>query len=329
MHRRFGFAWAALFAVVLGAGQGPAWSASAPSFPTKPVRIVVAFAPGGNIDITARTIAPGLSEFLGQPVVVDNRGGAGGRIGSALVAKSPPDGYTVLLGAAGTLAVQPAFHDDIEYNPLRDFVYTAMISYVPSAIVIHPSLPVRTPRDLIELARKQPGAILLASAGTGSNVHLMGELFQSMAKVKFTHVPYKGSGAALVDMIAGQVHVIFDQISASGPFIKSGKLRAIAVTTKQRSKFMPELPTIHESGLPGYESATYTTLAIPAASPAEAVQRLREGVLHVIAQPKVRESFERLGAEVIQSSPDDFARRVKADFDKWVRIRKETGIKVN
>lgn len=303
--------------------------AAATGFPAKPVRIVVAFAPGGNIDITARTIAPGLSEFLGQPVVIDNRGGAGGRIGSAMVAKAPPDGYTVLLGAAGTLAVQPAFHDDIEYNPQRDFVYTAMISYVPSAIVIHPSLPVRTPRELIELARKQPGAILLASAGTGSNVHLMGELFQSMARVKFTHVPYKGSGAALVDMVAGQVHVMFDQISSSGPFIKVGRLRAIAVTTQQRSKFLPELPTIHESGLPGYESATYTTLAIPSAAPGEAVQRLREGVLHVIAQPKVREAFERLGAEVIQSSPDDFTRRVKADYDKWVRIRKETGIKVN
>lgn len=329
MGRGTGMAWTAAIALLSSVGTGSALSASLPSYPTKPVRIVVAFAPGGNIDITARTIAPGLSEFLGQPVVVDNRGGAGGRIGSAMVAKSVPDGYTVLLGAAGTLAVQPAFHDDIDYNPLRDFVFTAMISYVPSAIVVHPALPVRTTRDLIELARKQPGSILLASAGTGSNVHLMGELFQSMAKVKFTHVPYKGSGAALVDMIAGQVHVIFDQISASGPFIKAGKLRAIAVTTQQRSKFMPEVPTIHESGLPGYESATYTTLAIPAASPPEAVQRLRDGVLHVIAQPKVRESFERLGAEVIQSSPDDFARRVKADFDKWVRIRRETGIKVN
>lgn len=318
-----------LAAVHLSMVSAPTVFAASATFPAKPVRIVVAFAPGGNIDITARTIAPGLSEFLGQPVVVDNRGGAGGRIGSALVAKSPADGYTVLLGAAGTLAVQPAFHDDIEYNPQRDFVYTAMISYVPSAIVVHPSLPVRTTRELIDLARRQPGAILLASAGTGSNVHLMGELFQSMAKVRFTHVPYKGSGAALVDMVAGQVHVIFDQISASGPFIKAGKLRAIAVTTLQRSKFMPELPTIHESGLLGYESATYTTLAIPAATPVEAVQRLRDGVLHVIAQPKVRDAFERLGAEVIQSSPEDFARRVKADYEKWVRIRKETGIKVN
>jgi len=307
---------------------GSAFAASA-DFPSKPVRIVVAFAPGGNIDITARTIAPGLSEFLGQTVLVDNRGGAGGRIGSALVAKSPPDGYTVLLGAAGTLAVQPAFHDDIEYQPLRDFVFTAMISLVPSAVVVHPSLPVHSTRDLIDLAKKRPGAVLLASAGTGSNVHLMGELFQSMAKVKFTHVPYKGSGAALVDMIAGQVHLIFDQISASGPFIKAGKLRAVAVTTLQRSKFMPELPTISESGLPGYESSTYTTLAIPAATPRDAVQRLRDGVVHVIAQPKVREAFEKLGAEVMQASPEEFAARVKADYQKWLRIRKETGIKVD
>lgn len=316
---------AAASAVTVHAAQAD----TAGAYPTKPIRIVVAFAPGGNIDITARTIAPGLSEALGQPVVVDNRGGAGGRIGSTLVAKSAPDGYTVLLGAAGTLAVQPAFHDQIEYQPLRDFVFTSMISLVPSAIVVHPALPVRNTRELIALAKSRPAALLMASAGTGSNVHLMGELFQSMAQVKFTHVPYKGAGAALVDMIAGQVHLMFDQVSASGPFIKSGRLRAIAVTTSQRSKFLPDVPTIHESGLPGYESYTYTTLAIPAATPKEAVQKLRDAVTSVVAQPKIRESFERLGAEVMPSTPEDLARRVKQDYDKWVRIRKETGIQIN
>jgi tripartite-type tricarboxylate transporter receptor subunit TctC len=298
-------------------------------YPVKPIRIVVAFAPGGNIDITARTVAPGLSEILGQPVVVDNRGGAGGRIGSTLVAKSPPDGYTVLLGAAGTLAVQPAFHDDIEYQPLRDFVYTSLISLVPSVLVVHPSLPVRNVKEIIALAKAKPGTLLMASAGTGSNVHLTGELFQSMAKVKFVHVPFKGSGAALVDVVGGQVHMIFDQVSSSAPFIKSGRLRPLAVTTLTRSRFLPDVPTVDESGIRGYESSTYTTLAIPAATPKDAVQKLRDAVTAVVAQPRTRETFEKLGAEVVPGTPEDFTRRLQADYEKWVRIRKETGIQVD
>ena len=205
------------------------------AYPSKPIRIVVPFAPGGNIDINARIIAPGLSEFLGQPVIVENRSGAGGRIGSTVVAKSPPDGYTLLLGAPGTLVSQPVFHDDIEYQPLRDFVYTSRISLVASAVSVHPSLPVRSIKELIALSRTRPGVLLMGSAGQGSGGHLMGELFQSMAKVKFTHVPYKGGVAASVDLVSGQIQLAFDQVSSSGPFIKAGKIRALAVTTPQRS----------------------------------------------------------------------------------------------
>ena len=318
----------ALLAIAIAGSAAPLHAAQGDAYPSKPVRIVVAFAPGGNIDITARTIAPGLTELLGQPVIVDNRGGAGGRIGATLVAKSPPDGYTMLLGASGTLAVQPAFHDDIEYQPFRDFVFTSLISIVPGALVVHPSLPVRSVKDLIALARAKPGTLLMGSAGVGSNVHLTGELFQSMAKCRFTHVPFKGSGAALVDLVGGQVHLMFDQISASAPHIKSGRLRPVAVTTLNRSNFLPDTPTIDESGLRGFESSTYTTLAIPSATPKDAVQKVRDAVVAVVAQPKVRESFEKLGAEVVKSTPDDFAQRLKADYAKWVRIRKETGIKV-
>jgi tripartite-type tricarboxylate transporter receptor subunit TctC len=169
----------------------------------------------------------------------------------------------------------------------------------------------------------------MGSAGMGSNVHLTGELFQSMAKVKFLHVPFKGSGAALVDLVGGQVHLMFDQISSSASHVKAGKLRPLAVTTLQRSRFLPEVPTIDESGLRGFESSTYTTLAIPAATPKDAVQKLRDAVATVVAQPKVRDTFEKLGAEVIKSTPDDFAQRLQADYSKWVRIRKETGIKVD
>ena len=305
---------------------GPAWSQP---YPSKPIRIVVPFAPGGNIDINARIIAPGLSEILGQPVIVENRTGAGGRIGTTVVAKSAPDGYTLLLGAPGTLVAQPVFHDDIEYQPLRDFVYTSRISLVASAVSVHPSLPVRSVKELIALAKARPGDLLMGSAGQGSGGHLMGELFQSMAKVKFTHVPYKGGVAASIDLVSGQIHLAFDQVSSSGPFIRAGKIRALAVTTPQRSKLLPDVPTIDESGVRGYDYSTWTTLGIPAATPKEAVQKLRDAVDTVIAQPRTREAFEKLGAEVVRNSPEEFTRQLQVDYARWVRIRKETGIKID
>ena len=298
-------------------------------YPSKPIRIVVPFAPGGNIDINARIIAPGLSEILGQPVIVENRAGAGGRIGTTVVAKSPPDGYTLLLGAPGTLVSQPVFHDDIEYQTLRDFVYTSRISLVASAVSVHPSLPVRSVKELVALARARPGALMMGSAGQGSGGHLMGELFQSMAKVKFTHVPYKGGVAASVDLVSGQIQLAFDQVSSSGPFIKAGKIRALAVTTPQRSKLLPDVPTIDESGVRGYDYSTWTTLAIPAAAPRDVVQKLRDAVDAVIAQPRTREAFEKVGAEVARNSPEEFTRQLREDYARWVRIRKETGIKID
>lgn len=298
-------------------------------YPSKPIRIVVPFAPGGNIDITARTIAPGLTEVLGQPVIVENRSGAGGRIGSTLVAKSPPDGYTVLLGAPGTLVSQPVFHDDIEYQPLRDFVYTSRISLVASALSVHPSLPVRSVKELIAFSRARPGELFMGSAGQGSGGHLMGELFQSMARVKFTHVPYKGGAAASVAILTGEIHLAFDQVTSSGPYIKAGRLRALAVTTPQRSKLLPDVPTIDESGVRGYDYSTWSTLAIPAASPEEAVRKLRDAVDAVIAQPRTRQAFEKAGAEVVRNSPEEFTRQLQDDYARWVRIRKETGIKID
>lgn len=304
-------------------------AAPAAAWPEKPVRIVVPFAPGGNVDITARTIAPGLTEVLGQPILVENRGGAGGRIGTALVAKSTPDGYTLLLGASGTLSVQPAFHDDPGYQPQRDFVFTSLIALVPIVLVAHPSLPVRNVKDLIALARKNVGTLLMGSAGTGSNTHLTGELFQSMAQVKFLHVPFKGAGAAMIDLLGGQVHLMFDQVSASGPHIKAGKLRPLAVASLTRSAFLPEVPTVDQSGIPGFESSTYTTLAIPAATPREPVARIRDALLKVLDQPSTRQSFERLGAEVSKTTPEEVAKRLQGDFDKWVRVRKQTGIKID
>ncbi len=300
----------------------------AQNYPSKPIRIVVPFVPGGNIDITARAIAPGLTEVLGQPVIVENRGGAGGRIGTTVVAKSPPDGYTLLLGAPGTLVTNPVFHDDIEYQPLRDFVYTSRIALVSSALLVHPSMPVKSVKELIAFARARPGDLLMGSAGQGSGTHLQGELFQSMARVKFTHVPYKGGAAASVAILSGQVHLAFDQVSSCGQYVKAGRLRALAVTTLQRSKLLPEVPTIDESGLRGYDYSTWTTLGIPAATPKETVQKLRDAVDAVIAQPRTRAAFEKLGAEVMPNSPEEFTRQLQNDLARWTRTRKETGIKI-
>ncbi|HKA41288.1 MAG TPA: tripartite tricarboxylate transporter substrate binding protein [Burkholderiales bacterium] len=298
------------------------------SYPSKLIRIIVPFAPGGNIDINARIIAPGLSEVLGQPVIVENRGGAGGRIGTALVAKSPPDGYTILLGAPGTLVSQPVFHDDIEYQPLRDFVYTSRISLVSSALSVHPSLPAHSVKELIALAKARPGALLMGSAGQGSGGHLMGELFQFMAKVKFTHVPYKGGAETSVALLSGHIQLAFDQVSSSGQHIKSGKLRALAVTTPQRTKLLPEVPTIDESGVRGYDYSTWTTLGIPAAAPKEAIQKLRNAIDAVIAQPRTREAFEKVGAEVVPNSAEAFTRELQQDLARWTRFRKESGIRI-
>jgi tripartite-type tricarboxylate transporter receptor subunit TctC len=219
------------------------------------------------------------------------------------------------------------FHDDTEYQPLRDFVFTSQISLVASALIVHPSMPVRSVKDIIALAKGRSGTLLMGSAGQGSGTHLMGELFQSMAHVKFTHVPYKGGAAASVAILSGQVHLAFDQVSSSGPFIKAGRLRALAVTTPQRSKLLPEVPTIDESGLRGYDYSTWTTLAIPAATPREVVQKLRDAIDAVIAQPRTRQAFEKFGAEVAPNSAEEFTRRLQQDLARWARIRKETGIK--
>ena len=302
--------------------------AATPTYPERPIRMIVPYAPGGNIDTTARAIAPGLTEALGQQIIIDNRGGAGGRIGTALGAKAPADGYTLVLGANGVFVIQPVFSDDLEYKPLRDFVFTSPISLMPGVLVVHPSLPVRSVKDLIALARARPGELLMASAGVGSNTHLTGELFQSMAKVRFLHVPYKGSGAGSADLLGGQVHLSFEPISTPIPHIRSGRLRAVAVTSIKRTIHLPGVPTIDESGVRGFESTTSTVLALPAATPKEIVQRVREALLVVLDQPRTRQTFEKAGGEVIKSTPEDYVRRMQEENARWVRIRQETGIRL-
>jgi tripartite-type tricarboxylate transporter receptor subunit TctC len=296
------------------------------AYPERPIRIIVPFAPGGNIDITARIVAPGLTERLGQPVVVENRGGAGSRIGTEMAAKAAPDGYTLLLGSSGSLTINPVFSPKVAFDPVRDFAYTSLVSSVPMVLSVHPSVPARSVKEFIALAKARPGRLTMGSAGVGSNTHFTGELFQLVTATKFVHVPYKGTGPALIDLMGGQVDLIFDQLSTSGPLIKSGKLRPLGVTTLKRSFLLPAVPTIDESGVRGFEASTYTGIMLPAATPKDVVMKIYEALTNWLDQPATHESFARLGSDVIKTTPEEALRRIKDDVAKWTKVRKATNI---
>lgn len=312
---------AALATVCLLVTAG-AWAA----YPEKPIRIIVPYAPGGNIDVNARIVAPGLSERLGQPVVVENRGGAGSRIGTEMAAKAAPDGYTLLLGSSGSLTINPVFSPNATIDPLRDFAYTSLVSNVPMVLSVHPSVPARGVKEFIALAKARPGRLTMGSAGVGSNTHFTGELFQLETATKLVHVPYKGTGPALIELMGGQVDLIFDQLSTSISHIKSGRLRPLGVTTLKRSFLLPALPTLDESGVRGFEASSYTGIMLPSATPKDIVMKIYEALTDWLDQPAARESFARLGADVIKSTPEEAARRIKNDIAKWTKVREATGI---
>ena len=298
------------------------------AYPEKAIRIVEPYAPGGNIDITARTIAPGLTEALGQQVVIDNRGGAGGTIGSEIAAKSPADGYTLLLGSSGTLSTAPPLYPKLGYDPIKDFATTSLVSNVPLVLEMHPSIPARSVKEFIALAKSRPGKITMGSSGAGTTNHLSGELFQSATGTKFIHIPYKGSGPGLVDLMGGQIDIFFDQLSASIGFIQTGKLRALAVTTAKRAAAMPDLPTIAESGLPGFDASTWTGIVLPVATPRDVVMKVHAALIKTLRTKATRDSFARLGAETLESTPEEFARFLREDLAKWTKVVREAGIKL-
>ena len=303
-------------------GTAGAWAA----YPEKPIRIIVPYAPGGNIDVNARIVAPGLTERLGQPVVVENRGGAGSRIGTEMAAKAAPDGYTLLLGSSGSLTINPVFSPHATIDPLRDFSYTSLVSNVPMVLSVHPSVPARSVKEFIALAKARPERLTMGSAGVGSNTHFTGELFQLETATKLVHVPYKGTGPALIDLMGGQVDLIFDQLSTSISLIRSGKLRPLGVTTLKRSFLLPAVPTIDESGVRGFEASSYTGIMLPSATPKDIVTKIYEALTDWLDQPATRESFARLGAEVIKTTPEEAARRIRDDVAKWTKVREATGI---
>jgi tripartite-type tricarboxylate transporter receptor subunit TctC len=306
----------------------PPVAAIAQPFPSKSLRIIVPYAPGGNIDITARTIAPGMSEALGQQVVIDNRGGAGGTLGTELGAKAAPDGYTLTLGSTGTLSTAPPLYPKLGYDPVKDFATTSLVSNVPLVLEIHPSIPAHSVKEFIALAKTRPGRITMGSSGAGTTNHLSGELFQSATGTKFIHIPYKGSGPGLIDLMGGQIDIFFDQLSASITYIQAGKMRALAVTTIKRAAAMPELPTIAESGIPGFDASTWTGVVLPAATPPDVVMKVQAALIKTLRAKTTQDNFARLGAETLESTPEEFARFVKADLAKWTKVIREAGIKL-
>jgi tripartite-type tricarboxylate transporter receptor subunit TctC len=309
---------------VLGFSRGHAW---AQNYPAKPVRVIVPFPAGGGADIFARLIGRKLGENLGQSFVVDNRAGASGIIGCEAVARSAPDGYTLLMGTTGTHTTNPAVFSKLPYDSIKDFAPISLVAEAPFVLLIHPSLPVKNVKELIQLAKSRPGELIYASSGVGSSSHFGFELFNSMAGIKAVHVPYKGLGPASADTIAGNITMTWDSISASAPFIKAKRLRALGIGSAKRSSLLPDVPTIAESGLSGFELGSWYAFFAPAATPPEIIRNLQREVVKAIAAPGMREQFAALGAEPVGSTPEELAAVVQRDLVKWAKVAREAKVK--
>lgn len=320
-------------ACLIALGTAPlllnASGAAAQAFPARPIHMIVGFPPGGPNDIVARIVAQKLGEALGQNVVVENRPGAAGNIGTELTAKAAPDGYTLLMGSTGPQAINPAIYANLPFDVMRDLAPVALVAQIPSALVVNPSLPVQSVSELIALAKKQPGKLNYGSGGSGTTLHLSGELFASSAGVKLVHVPYKGTAPAIADVAGGQVEMIFAAIPSVLPLVNAGKLRMLAVTTRSRSPAVPNVPTVAESGLPGYEVTPWFGVFTTAGTPKPIVQRLSEEIRKVVGRADVQEAFAKQGTEPASSTPEEFQELLKAEIAKWSRVVKEAGITAN
>ncbi len=297
-----------------------------PAYPVKPIRLVVPFVPGGSTDLIARIMAQKLEEPLGQQVVVENRAGAGGNIGVEYVAKSTPDGYTLIFGHVGTFGFGPSMYEKLPYDPVRDFAPIVLFASVPNMLVVHPALPVKTVKELIALARSRPGRLNYGSSGNGSASHLATEYFKLLSKTEITAIPYKGTGPLVTDLIAGQTQLTITGVPPLYPFVQSGRLRGIAVGSAKRLTMMPDMPTIAEAGVPGYESSTWFGPLAPAKTPREIVTRLNAELLKILQRPDVRKRFSEEGVEAIGSTPEEFGSYIKAEIERWARVIKASGI---
>ena len=303
-----------------------ATAAQTAAYPTRPVRFIVPSAAGGGTDIIARAISLKLAENLGQQFVVDNRPGAGQMIGIELAAKAPPDGHTILM-AASTLAINPVMYKKVSYDPLRDFAPVTQAASLPNVLVVHPSLPVNSVAELIAYAKQRPGQLNFASAGIGTSPQMSIELLKSMAGIDMVHIPYKGTAPGVVDLLAGQVLVMAPNLLTALPHIKSGKLRALAVTSAKRTQALPEVPTVAESGLAGYDSTQWYGVLAPAGTPREIVTRLHDAIVRALRDAEVGKRLAADGAEPVGSSPEEFAAFIKSESEKWAKVATAAGIK--
>ncbi len=315
-------------ALLLVAGMLSSHAGALP-YPAKPIHFVVPYPAGGPLDAVARLLGQRVSERVKQPVIVENKPGAGGNIGADFVAKSPPDGYTILMGAVATHAINPTLYASIPYDAEKDFKPVTQLASTPNVLVVNPSLPVHDVREFIAYAKANPGKLNFGSGSTGSAGHLAGELFKSMAGVEMTHVPYKGAAPAMNDLVSGQINLMFDNLASSLAQVKAGRIRALAVTTASRSPLAPELPTIAESGLPGFDINTWFGLFVPAATPAEVVEVLHDEFNRALADPAIREKMLALGAEPVGSTPAQFAAYIRSESAKYARIIKASGAKAD
>jgi tripartite-type tricarboxylate transporter receptor subunit TctC len=320
---------AAAAAAALAALCAPAaWSQSAPAaWPAKPVRLVVPFPPGGAADLFARLIGAELAQSLGQPVIVDNRPGAGGNIGAREVASAAPDGYTMLLGTVGTHAINPTLYGNLPYDTRKAFTPVAMVGSVPNVLVVNPQVPAKSVAELTALAKGKPGKLTMGSSGNGSSIHLSGELYKHLAQVSILHVPYRGGAAALTDLIGGQIDLMFDNLPTSLPHIAKGSLRPLAVTGARRSPLLPDVPTMAEAGVRGYESTAWSGLFVPAGVPAAVTLRLHAEVEKALRSEKVKARYRDLGADAPEMTQPAFDAFVRKEYDKWAEIVRVSGAK--
>ena len=317
-----------LFSLVVGTAVGLPDGVEAQPYPDKPIRFIVPFAPGGGNDMIARLVGGKLTESWGQQVVVDNRPGAGGNIAAEIAARSTPDGYTIFLFNS-TNAIAPSLFKKVPFDPIKDFEPVILIATSPFALVVHPSTPAKSVKDLIALAKAKPGTLTYASGGNGSSTHLAAEEFKQLAGINMIHVPYKGGGPALIDVIGGRVTTYFASIPPSLPHIKAGRLRALGITSKQRSSLLPDLPTISEGALPGFESGASYGIVAPANTPKAIVQKMNTDVAGLLAMPEVSARLKNQGLQIAPGSPQDFARFIKAEIAQWARVIKASGARVN
>jgi len=302
-------------------------SAHAQVYPAKPVRMIVAYPPGGGTDIVGRMVAQKLGETLGQSVLVENRGGASGNIGTELAARAVPDGYTILMGNVAPNAINVSLFKNLPFDPVADFVPVSLVASTPNILVVHPSIPARTVKEVIALAKAKPRTLNFASAGVGSSSHLAGELFRILAGADIVHVPYKGAGPAIVDVLSGQVQLYFATMPAAMPHVKSGKLAPVAVTSSRRSQALPDLPTTAEAGVPGYEASTWYGVLAPAHTPAAVIARLHENIVKILAVSETRARLADQGFEPVGNSPEEFGAYIKSEIAKWGKVIGDAGIR--